>query len=321
MKESQSILVLGAGVSGLSSAILLRKAGFDVTIWTKDTSPNITSDIAAAIWYPYLSDHKEKALTWGQATFEYLTQHALTDPHSGCREEVLITLFDSKTDNPWWKSAVKTFGRPSPEELPPGYVDGYKFTSILVDPTIYLEWLKQQFLSLGGRFQNKTITTVDEAFADFDTVVNCTGLASRELFGDTEVYPVRGQVVRIKPNGFSYAMADDSGHNSLAYIVPRFNEIVLGGTAQKDNWNLEVDPQDTADILRKARELSPAFNEVEIISVKVGLRPARSSVRVEVQTMKDGKHVIHNYGHGGSGYTLSWGCAQEVVDLAKNLVS
>lgn len=318
MSNNKSILVIGAGVSGLSSAILLLKAGFNVTIWTKDTSPNVTSDIAAAIWYPYLSEPRDKVIKWSQDTFRYLKQNIVGDPQTGCREEVLINLFDKKVEDPWWKDAVDGFKRPSPHELPPGYVDGYKITSILTDPTIYLGWLRQQFEDLGGTLVQKEISKIAEAFAEFDTVVNCSGLGSRELFGDKEVYPVRGQVVRVKPNGLNYAMADDSGHNNLAYVVPRFNEIILGGTAQKDNWSLEEDPKDTANILRKAKELYPAFADAEIVSVAVGLRPARSAVRLEAQDFDNGKRVIHNYGHGGSGYTLSWGCAQEVLALVKS---
>lgn len=317
--NQEQILVLGAGVSGLSTAILLLKAGFQVQIWAKDFSPNITSDIAAAIWYPYLCEPKDKAVVWGSYTLEYLREHVIPDPTSGCRDEKFFYLSDKPLDEPWWKDCI-AYEHASPDELPPGYVDAYKIMSVLTDPSIYLGWLLDQFKKLGGQIEQKAISSIDEAFAEFDTVVNCTGLGSRELFGDEEIYPVRGQVVKVKPNGLDYGMVDEEGPNALTYIVPRFNEIVLGGTAQKNNWNLEADPTDTAGILERAKRLSPMFENVEIVSVAVGLRPARSSVRLKVQDMDNGKRVVHNYGHGGAGFTLSWGCAKNAVDLVKGLV-
>lgn len=122
----------------------------------------------------------------------------------------------------------------------------------------------------------------------------------------------------VKPNGLKQIIADDEAHNRLAYIIPREKDIVLGGSAQVNDWNLEVDPQDTEEILRKAKLLSPLFNDVTILEEKVGLRPGRAEVRVEVENL-DGKTIIHNYGHGGAGFTLSWGCAQDALELAQNL--
>ncbi len=318
MKHSnKTVLVLGAGVSGLSTAVLLLKAGFTVELWAKAQSPNTTSDMAAAIWYPYLCNPRDKALVWSKATLQYLRDHTLDDPTSGCREEELIELFETKVDDPWWQGAA-SYTHAQPDQLPAGYHDGYRITSILTDPTLYLDWLQNQVIAAGGVIKQKTVSDIQEAFAHSPIVINCTGLGSRELFGDNEVYPVRGQVVRVKSNGLDHGLVDQHGRNSLAYIIPRMNEIVLGGTAQENNWDLTPDPQVTEDILRKARALSPLFEDVEIIGVGVGLRPARSEVRLEVEKFGD-NHVVHNYGHGGSGFTLSWGCASDVVQLVKKL--
>ena len=314
----RDVLILGSGVSGLSCGILLLKDGYKVTIWAKEFPPHTTSDVAAAFWYPYLCNPHDKATVWAGNTLHYLRQHALIDGESGCETRSITELFDHPVGDPWWANAVEEWHRPRPSELPPNYVDGYQTQAIVMDSSKYMGWLLTQYESLGGRREHHEVSDIREAFASHDIVVNCTGLGSRRLFNDTRLYPIRGQVVKIKPNGFDQIIADDIGPNSLAVVIPRINDTVLGGTAQANNWNLEIDPQDTRDILRKAALLSPRFHHVEVIGESVGLRPARDAVRLELE--KYGENVVvHNYGHGGSGYTLSWGCAQDVLGLIKEL--
>jgi hypothetical protein len=113
-----------------------------------------------------------------------------------------------------------------------------------------------------------------------------------------------------------WATAKWRGDENLTYIIPRFNDIIIGGTAQSNDWNLKVDPDDTADILRKAGVIANEFTDVKVLEEKVGLRPARDEIRLEAED-KNGKTLIHNYGHGGAGFTLSWGCAYNVVKLVK----
>jgi D-amino-acid oxidase len=314
----REVLILGSGVSGLSCGILLLKDGYKVTIWAKDFPPNTTSDNAAAFWYPYLCNPHDKATVWAGNTLRYLKQNVLHDQGSGCVKREVTELFDHEVENPWWSDAVEEWQRPSPDELPDSYVDGYQTEAILMDTSRYMDWLLKQYSKLGGISWQHEVKDINEAFASHDIVVNCTGLGSRELFHDDRLYPIRGQVVKVKPNGFDQIIADDEGPNSLAVIIPRINDTVLGGTAQPNNWSLEIDPKDTQDILRKAAILSPAFDHVEIIGESVGLRPARDEVRLELEKYGT-KAIIHNYGHGGSGFTLSWGCAQDVLEILKSL--
>ncbi len=316
--NNKRILILGAGVSGLSTGILLLQEGHNVHIWAKDLPPNTTSNIAAAVWFPYLCNPRDKATEWSGFTLRYLKQNILNDPDSGCIARTVTELFEKEVDEPWWRDAVESYRRPTKDVLPIGYADGYQTEAILMDTSTYMDWLVEKYKELGGALEQREVTNISQAFEAYDLVVNCTGLGSRTLFNDEQVYPVRGQVVIVKPNGFKQVIADDEGRNSLAVIIPRINDIVLGGTAQANNWSTEVNPKDTDDILRKAKTLSPVFNNVEILETKVGLRPARHAVRLETELF-DGKYVIHNYGHGGSGFTLSWGCANEVTSLVKDL--
>src|SRR5690606_15401951 len=109
--------------------------------------------------------------------------------------------------------------------------------------------------------------------------------------------------------------SDDPADSELVYIVPRLHEVVVGGTARADDWHLSPSPDVAARILADAERLVPGLSEARVVRHKVGLRPARSRVRLEAEPLPDGRHVVHCYGHGGAGVTLSWGCAAEVADL------
>lgn len=311
--SDKNILVIGAGVSGLSTAILLHDAGYKVVIWTKDLTADTTSNIAAAFWYPYLCNPKDKAIEWSKFTYQYLENNFLKDETSGTRYIMFTEYLKEKTPDPWWRPAVEVFERPSSEELPSGYVDGYRTKAIVMDTSRYLPWLLTQLDERDIEIVQRKVESFDEVLENFAAVINCTGLGSRELCNDDRVFPVRGQVLRVEPNGFNDVVADESDEN-LAYIIPRFNDIIVGGTAQANDWNLQIDPKDTADILRKAKTISSEFDDVRILEEKVGLRPARDEIRLEPERI-NGKIVIHNYGHGGAGFTLSWGCANDVVKL------
>jgi D-amino-acid oxidase len=318
MINKNKISVLGCGVSGLSTGILLLKKGYPVTIWAKDLPPNTTSNKAAAFWYPYLCNPKDKARKWAKDTLIYFRNEILKDSSSGCINRTTIEVFDEAVGDPWWKHAVNGYGKLTKEELPYGYKDGYKIEGMVIDTSIYMDYLLEMFKRLGGQLVQRKVKDIQEPSEEYEIVVNCTGLGSRDLFDDEKIYPVRGQTVKVKPNGSELVIADDEGHNGLAYIVPRINDIVLGGTAQVNNLNLEVDPEDTKEILRKCAAVRPEFKNVEIISESVGLRPVRDEIRLEPENLS-GKLVIHNYGHGGAGFTLSWGCAQNVVEIIEKL--
>jgi D-amino-acid oxidase len=312
--QKQKILVIGAGVSGLSTAILLLKKGYEVEIWSKDLPMHTTSAVAAAFWFPFLAEPQDKIIGWSNFTRKYLEEHALNDQESGCDERDFYEFLDEPAGDPWWKGAVKSWRHLKEHEIPVDYKDGYSTRLILMDTTLYLPWLFNKFEELGGNFEQRKVGSLLNDTANYSTVVNCTGLGAQTLCDDQELYPVRGQVILIKPNGVNEVKADDSGHNQLAYIIPRKNDIVLGGTTQINNWDLEVNPTDTEEILKKAAILDSRFKNVTVLAEKVGLRPARSRVRIEKE-IKEGKNIVHNYGHGGSGYTISWGCANEVVSL------
>ena len=307
----KSVLVIGGGVNGLSTGICLLEDGWDVTIYSEEFSPNTTSDVAAALWYPFLSAPVEKTNVWGSRTYDILKLLA-TEKGAGIDMTQTFEYFRSSQPDPVWKSTVDNFERIT-EDLPSDYVECFSFMTQVIEMPLYLEWLMNRYNLLGGKLEKRRVNDFSEVPEKFQLVVNCTGLSSGELCNDPEVYPVRGQIIRIKPK--LNQMHLDQQIPTLSYIVPRSNDMILGGVAQEGNWSLEPTEEDRNFILEKCSKIIPDLKNAEIIEDIVGLRPGRAEVRLEKEQIS-GKAIIHNYGHGGSGVTLSWGCAEEVVELA-----
>ncbi|GMS90490.1 hypothetical protein PENTCL1PPCAC_12665 [Pristionchus entomophagus] len=109
------------------------------------------------------------------------------------------------------------------------------------------------------------------------------------------------------------------------YCLLNRDFVVLGGTHDEGEWDTTVNDDTSNRILEENKRRIPEIMGAEIISHHVGLRPFRSSLRIEKETIRDnnGKEttIIHNYGHGGSGVTLFWGSALYVTELLENLRS
>jgi D-amino-acid oxidase len=224
-------------------------------------------------------------------------------------------MFTEPRPDPWWRAALpRPLERPAPDSLPAPYVDGYRFMGIVIDTSIYMDYLVSSFAQLGGEIVQREVNSLEEALGESRLVVNCCGLGARELCDDEELVPVRGQMLRVRPQGLDAVILDDEGPNSLGLLVPRRADLMLGGTTQAGDWNTEPREEDRAEILRKAKAMWPELGEVEVLDEVVGLRPVRRAVRLEAEEFERGV-VVHNYGHGGAGFTLSWGCARDVVGL------
>lgn len=315
------VLIIGCGVAGLTTGLRLLEAGHRVRIWAKALPPETTSNVAAAVWYPYKAYPEDRVTAWGAATYRAFERLTGVEG-SGVIFSNVLELLPAPTADPWWVAAVSNFRRARPDELPHGYVDGYVFDAPVIEMPTYLDYLMRTFRERGGTIEQRTVTSLAEPLDACPTVVNCAGLGARDLCDDHDLHPSRGQVVRIRHNGFRRVLLDDYGPNRVAYVVPRIHDIVLGGTDLEGNESTEVDPATTADILRRCANLDSAFasvSENDIVSVACGLRPVRSAVRLELERVSPERVVLHNYGHGGAGVTLSWGCAAEVAALAGGL--
>ncbi len=311
------IIVVGCGVIGLTSAIRLQENGFDVTIITRDLPPNLTSAVAGAYWYGgELASHSSR-IRWSSASLEEYLRLAKGE-YCGVTTFRMLEVFGGQVADPWFKDFIPSYERVAPADLPKGYADGYWMEIPIVETPRYLSYLVHRFQKGGGKIQQRTITDLAELASDHPLIVNCTGVYARHVAHDEQVYPLRGQVIKVQAPHIHDAFMDD---DSFTYILPRRDGVVLGGISQKDNWNLSIDPEVSEDILQRCERAIPGIRQSPLIAELVGLRPGRHEVRLEPEQLTDNCTVIHNYGHGGIGFTLSWGCAADVVELAKQAVT
>jgi len=294
--------VIGAGVVGLTCAVRLLEQGWRVDVLARDLPLETTSAVSAALWYPYRAEPPDRVLGWASTTYDELTRLA-GDGATGVVVREGSELFAEPQEDPWWRSAVPGFRRTA---APEGYADAWTFPSPVAEMPVYLRWLSGRVLELGGTITRLGVSALPEGP---DLVVNASGLGSRLLAHDPTTTPVRGQVVLVEQVGLErWTMTEVDG---TTYVIPRSQDIVVGGTAEEGDWSRSPVPETAEAILARARALVPALSGARVLRHRVGLRPARPAVRVE----REGD-VVHCYGHGGAGLTLSWGTADEVAALA-----
>ena len=311
------VIVVGCGVIGLSSAIRIGESGLGVRIIAAALPLETTSSVAAALWYPYKAYPEDRVLFWGSRTFEVFEELAHV-PESGVRMREGVEVWRDPVPDPWWASAVPGVRRCTEDELPPGCRDGHSFTAPIVEMPVYLGYLLDRFVRAGGRIEHRAIASLEE-LVDEGLIVNCAGLGARDLVGDTSMEPIRGQIVRVRNPGLERFVLDEDNPAGVTYIVPRSKDCVLGGTAESGEWDTEPDPEIAAGILQRCAELEPRLAGAEVLEHKVGLRPGRPEIRLERENVDRGPPRVHNYGHGGSGITLSWGCAEETLRLVREI--
>jgi D-amino-acid oxidase len=305
------VIVIGAGVVGLSCALRLQQAGHRVDVVARDLPLETTSAVAAALWYPYRAFPYERVTAWSGATYRELEKLA-EDADTGVRLVEGTELHRRRASDPWWRGAVPTLTRVS--ALPPPYVDGWSFAAPVVEMPVYLGWLAETVVEQGGSITRMALAGLpDQA----EVVVNAAGLGARLVADDPSVVPVRGQVLYVEQFGLDRWWLDGDGPT---YVVPRSHDIVVGGTDDEGEWSRTPDPHTAAQILDRAAVLVPELARARVIRHKVGLRPARPEVRLEEERLTapgSGRleRVVHCYGHGGAGVTLSWGCADEVAAI------
>ena len=302
--------VLGGGVSGLSTGIRLLEMGLEVRLVAERLSPETVSDTAAAWWYPFLVEPLIKTNRWSSESFVEFVRLMGEEGLEFITMRVGREYLKQPCRAPGWSESINHFRILEKSEIIDGYTFGWEIEAPVIEMAHYMPWLRSKFELLGGSIETRKISDFDEL--ESELIVNCSGLGAREICRDEEVVPVRGQVVYIKQDpGFGRY---DQRPESLIYTIPRRDVTVLGGTAQKGDWTMEIREEDEEDILKKCESLWPEMDRANIVGRAVGLRPSRTEVRLEKEHVGD-KVIVHNYGHGGAGVTLSWGCADEVARL------
>ena len=268
-----------------------------------------TSAVAAALWYPYRALPEAEVTRWAGATFRAFATLAQRPGDRG-RDAARPGPEPPPLPDPWWVAAVPRIDRVPAAELPAGYVDGYALTVPVVHMPGYLSWLSGELAAAGVPVLRRGLADLDPARRAADVVVHAAGLGARELVGDAAVTPVRGQVVRVADPGLRRWTLDEEHPAGMVYVVPRGQDVICGGIAEDGVEAGEPDQRTAAAILERCVAVVPELAGAEVLGHAVGARPVRPAVRLE----REGD-VVHCYGHGGSGVTLSWGCADEVARL------
>jgi D-amino-acid oxidase len=325
--------IVGAGVSGLTCGVGFAEGGHRTTIFAREIGPQTTSAVAAALWFPYDVEPPDKAIPWALETYQTLIDLARNIESGvsmielrqfsrigeiqipdwaiplGARRLSAIATAHCRSAGGSREKRLDTTGRPQ------DFRSGFSLRVPLMDTTIYLDYLANRFLKAGGQIsENVFFEKLEDVDPKYDLVINCAGIGARQLVHDINLEPHRGQVA-IVPRIKHFPCAVVCDDPPLMYAIPRTNDCVFGGTNDPSE-DLAVDSATTARIVAEcSRTLE--IEKPNVLMERVGLRPFRKSgVRIERARLNDGRTVVHNYGHGGAGFTLSWGCAAEVIALA-----
>nr|XP_022313058.1 D-amino-acid oxidase-like [Crassostrea virginica] len=325
MSQKTRVCVIGAGVVGLSSAVRIQDElpHCDVTLLADRFSPDTTSDGSGGIWFLHLVGGVSQDLLrrWSGDTWDHLVSMA-TSPLAAQVGAQLVSgySFFSEPQNPEWRTQVlgyRELDRQEIDLLLPKAKFGIFYTTVMINVKAYLSWLMSRFKKNNGKVIRAKVDKLENLMSKwkFDVIVNCTGIGARELTSDNDVIPIRGQVSRVKAPWIKHFMTyQESDEHCEKYILPGADFVVLGGTGQKGDWNTSIDDVDRKKIWDGCLQMIPSLREAEVVQHWTGLRPHRlSGVRLETGKLPTGKTVVHNYGHGGSGVTLHWGCAGQVV--------
>jgi D-amino-acid oxidase len=293
---NRRVIVAGAGVIGLTCAVRLAERGFTVDVLTREFPEETTSARAAGVCLPESSmtaDPREH--TWARTSLSAFTELAGVDG-TGVRlaPGLLLPGTPEKHTDP---RDVTERERP------------------VVDLPVYLRYLRTRLAEAGGTLTRMALTGLPSR----GIVVNATGLAARVLAEDPRTQPLRGQVVVLEDPGLRHWYACPENTGPLRYVVPVGGRVHVGGDGVPGTWDLEPDPGTADRLLDQARMLAPALDGATVRGHVVALRPVRDPIRVEAGPAPDERDpdrmIVHCYGHGARGVTLSWGCADQVTAL------
>ena len=325
------VLVVGAGVSGLTTGICLAETGLRTVIQATAPPGETTSSVAGAIWGPHLVEESPRATRWRRETLSVLLDLA-ADPATGVRIVAGVEAYRGAPSQPDGLNDLAMVAPCPPDRLPPGFTSGWHYSAPLAHMPTYLGYLLGRFETAGGRVETATVGSLPGAARESGAraVVNCAGIGARRLVPDPEVTPYRGQVVVAANPGISeFFIGPADAAADLVYLFPHGDTVVLGGTEVAGDWNTEPVPALADRILRDCTAVEPRLRGVPVLGHRVGLRPFRPRIRLETEPAAqnaphgDPPHplVVHNYGHGGAGVTMSWGCASEAAALVTEALS
>jgi D-amino-acid oxidase len=315
---NHDVFVIGAGVCGLTVALVLLDEGLTVAVYAADPPHRSTSAAAGALWGAHLTGANDQVPAWGEITLARLRELA-EDPATGVREASGLAASPAQTAaQPGFALGLRDLTPVDRAGLPQGYLTGWRYRAPTVAMPRYLDFLFGEVVRRGGTVTiGKPLKSLTQAeqFSTAPVIVNCSGIGARELADDEDLTPVRGQVVVVANPGLTdFFVGEGEEPGRITYFFPHGATAVLGGTEQPGNDSRQADPATALRILRSCARVEPRLADAVVLTHRVGVRPVRPQIRLDTETLAGGRHVVHNYGHGGAGVTLSWGCAQSVRD-------
>lgn len=310
-----AITVVGAGVNGLCTAAELARRGHRVRLLAEALTEATVSMVAGAVWFPFQvgPEDQPRVRAWSAVTRAWMTELARREPSAGVD---LLTAYEITPGEelPWWAEGLEVVRAPAPVT---GAPMAWRFAAPRAQPSLLLRYFLSQLAAPVVQRRVASFAELVELTAQCDAVVNCTGLGARELVGDATLQGIFGQVAIAGCGGaaLDVSITDDREPGELFYVIPRRDELVLGGVTRAVAGAAApaAEPAITARILAHAARLGISIGEVT--AVRVGLRPYRPMVRVEQDPRAP--RLFHNYGHGGSGFTLCQGTALAIAELVE----
>ena len=256
------VAVIGAGIMGLTTARLVQEAGFPVTIYAAALPPDTTSNIAGGQWSPF-GHYRDDAVTPA-----WRAQFAAALDYSWRRFQIMVgddygirwLPTYTEDDGPDPSSPLERYlpaGRslnPGEHPFPLGRLA--RFDTMYVETGRFLRELAEDIQIAGGRIVVRRFAAPGELAALPERLLfNCTGLGARELFGDAELEPIRGQLAILLPQPeVRYAFTGEAG-----YMFPRADGILLGGTFERGVADPTPQAADIARIVASHRRLFAGF--------------------------------------------------------------
>ncbi|RKP36378.1 hypothetical protein BJ085DRAFT_30927 [Dimargaris cristalligena] len=356
MATQPCVKVLGGGVVGLTTALVLRQSRYAVTVLAKDLpgqagNAQFASPSAGAHWRSWADAADVRLQRFEELTLARLFELARKHPECGI---VPTRSFDYWEEIPqggarvWFDKLVPEFRTLAPEELVPNTKMGVTYKKIAINVPVYLQWVYQQCIDAGVK-----VVRLDSYYSDVngafthepqhptaDIVVNCTGLGARTLGGveDLDVYSVRGQWMLVRAPSVKDSINVTTKPGPVAMmttIIPRGDGTVfLGGSKESSSYDATVNKATSDIIWERCTSVCPelvadynAWNtqadktEPFVLAEGAGLRPGRvGGPRVDMEPQDQDRYLIHNYGHAGYGYQTSWSCAWEVLAMVQGLL-
>lgn len=317
----KSVAIIGQGVIGLTTAEALLDAGFEVDILSKDDLPLTSSMGAGAYWWPHKAYPPQRVSRWSKVSYDKYKELA-NDSETGIymHEHFRYCIIDDETR--YALDLTDSWEIIDQKDIPFNVAEAFRCIVPIMDVPVFMPWLKNNVRKKGARFEIRTVQSLEELNDEYEIIINCSGLGAQTLANDPSVYPIRGQILRMeKPADFSNSFRLVHQPPGLTLILPRSGDLLLGGTTSEHDFNTAPTESDITAIIERCSKVVPEVKNMKLIGASAALRPGRPEVRLDSEILSNGTKIIHNYGHGGSGYTVAYGCAAEVLEILKQITS